>query len=170
ALHAEHERGDLSGRARSSHADRPGVAARLASQARSEADATLSAISHARREAAAHARTGVRTRRRDLADLDRGAGRISARIDRARSRLRIPGWTERGTGYAGRRVHGRRTVPAQRSPRPTARGVRQGRDDPLRAVAALAPVGAGHPGALIGYFAQSSVVASVATRRPSRVV
>src|SRR5262249_17273588 len=113
ALHPEHDRGDLPGRARPSHADRPGMAAGLASQARPQADTALPAVSHPRREAAAHAGTGVRARRGDLADLDRGAGRISSGADRARSRLRISRGTERWTRHARRRLHGRRAVSAQ---------------------------------------------------------
>ena len=46
-VHARPERGHLPGRARRAHADRARLAALLASQARQEADAALSALSHA---------------------------------------------------------------------------------------------------------------------------
>ena len=52
--------GRVPGRHRPAHAGRPGLAARLASQARHEALDALPALSHARQEAAAEARRGGR--------------------------------------------------------------------------------------------------------------
>ena len=49
----------------------------------------LPALSHPRREAAADARRAGRARHRAVADLDRGAGRLSRRAHRARQGLRI---------------------------------------------------------------------------------
>jgi len=114
----EHEGSRVPGCARPAHADRAGMAPRLASEAGSEAHAPLSAVPHARREAAAHAREDLRARRRDLADLDRGAGRVSNRPDGARTGLRVPGRAVDGARNARRGLHRRRAIPAQRPPRP----------------------------------------------------
>ena len=51
-------------------------------------DAALPALAHPRRGMAARARQAGRARRRDLADLDRGAARLPARPHRARQGLR----------------------------------------------------------------------------------
>ncbi len=59
-LSPEHEGDRVPGRARSAHADRAGLAARLAPQARRQAQPSLSALSHPRREAAAQAGRGLR--------------------------------------------------------------------------------------------------------------
>ena len=64
------------------------LAARLASQARPEAVAAVPALAHARRGMAAQARRAGRARRRNLADLDRGAAGLSARAHGARQGLR----------------------------------------------------------------------------------
>ena len=56
---ARHEGDRVPGRARSEHADRAGMAARVASQARQEAVPALPAVSHPRRGAEAQARRGV---------------------------------------------------------------------------------------------------------------
>ena len=79
----------VSGRARSAYADRPGLAARFAPQARSEALAALPPVSHARRDPAAHAGRGRRARHRDLADLHRGSARLPRRAHNPRQGLRI---------------------------------------------------------------------------------
>ncbi len=61
--------GHLHGRDRPAHAGRPGLAARLAPQARSKAVDRLPALSYARRSTAAEAGRDRRARCRDLADL-----------------------------------------------------------------------------------------------------
>ena len=104
---AEHEGGRVPGRARSAHADRARLAARLAPQARQEAQPAVSPVSHPRREAAAQARRGLRARHRDLADLHRGAGRLPHRLDGARARLRLPGRQRRAALQHEERVHRR---------------------------------------------------------------
>ena len=68
-VHRRPQGGRVPGRHRSAHADRSGLAARLAPQARQEAVDALPALSHPRPEAAAEARRDRRTRHRDLADL-----------------------------------------------------------------------------------------------------
>ena len=75
---ARHEGSRVPGCARPAHADRARLAARLASQARQEADAAVPALPHPRRKAAAQARTGLRTRYRDHPDLHRRAERAIA--------------------------------------------------------------------------------------------
>src|SRR5207249_6476330 len=91
-VHTGSEGGHLPGGPRSPHADRAGLAPRLAQEARPQADAALPPVSHPRREAAAHAGAGVRARRRGLADLHRGAGGLPDRTtmevgDRKSTRL-----------------------------------------------------------------------------------
>ena len=123
------------GRDRSAYADRAGLAARLAPQARPEAVDALPALSHPRREAAAEAGQVGRARHRDLADLDRGAGRLPHRAHDPRQGLRI--WRrqrrqavelqERTDAAAGRscttiRATGRRRSSAAPPPCISARG------------------------------------------------
>ena len=88
------------GRDRSAHADRAGLAARLAPQARSRTDAALSAVSHPRREAAADAR-----RRRSSSTSSCGRRRSWCRPAIA-SRSRVRG---RDYEYGGDRAGGCRT-------------------------------------------------------------
>ncbi len=85
--------GGVPGRDRSPHADRTGLAARLAPQARQEAHPALPPLSHPRQEAAAQGRRGGRARHRDLADLHRRAARLPRRADDPRQGLRI--WRRR---------------------------------------------------------------------------
>ena len=128
------------------HADRAGLAARVAPQARQEAHPALPALSHPRRGAEAQAGRGVRGRRRGLADLHRGAGGLSHRAHRARQGLRL--WRRRvGRAEDARhRVDRRRPVPAQRSARPAGRGVRRQRHAARRAGAECLSAAAGHSG------------------------
>ena len=72
---------------RSARAGGAGLAARLPSQARSPAHAAVSALAQPRRGMAADAGRAGRARHRDLADLDRGAARLSHRAHRARQGL-----------------------------------------------------------------------------------
>src|SRR5215831_4231150 len=91
-VRARRRRGRVSGRAGPAHAGWPGLAARLAPQARSGADAALSALSHARRAMAAGAGDAGRTRHRDLADLHRGARGLPLCACGARQGLWLRGW------------------------------------------------------------------------------
>ncbi len=113
------------GRDRSAHADRARLAARLAPQARPEALDALPALSHPRREAAAHARQAGRARHRAVADLDRGAGRLSRRAHGARQGLRIWRRLGREAVELQERAEGLRAVPARRSGRPAAGNLRR---------------------------------------------
>src|SRR5207244_667130 len=97
-----------------------------------ETEITGPAAPHARRGAAARARRGVRARRRDLADLHRGAQRPPHRAHGARPGLRVPRWPGCRAGHARRELQRRRTLPAQRSARPAAGHLRQGRHAALR--------------------------------------
>ena len=84
-------RSRLPGHDRSAHAAGAGLAARVASQARRGAVAALSALPHARRQAAPHSRTGLRARRGGLADVHRAAGRLPHCRKHRRPRLRAAG-------------------------------------------------------------------------------
>ena len=75
----------------------------------------LPALSHPRREAAARQRQAGRTRHRDLADLDRGSGRLSRRPVDPRQGLRIWRRQRRQAVELQERTHRLRPVPAQRS-------------------------------------------------------
>ena len=77
-------------------------------------------VPHPRREAAPDAGQALRARRRGLADLDRGAGELPDRPHRARARLRVSGGAVDRSRNAGRGLHRRRSIPAQRSARPAA--------------------------------------------------
>ena len=79
------------GRHRSAHADRPGLAARLASPARQETVKAIPALSHPRQERAAQTGRGGRARRRNLADFDRRACRPPHRAHHPRQGLRLSG-------------------------------------------------------------------------------
>ena len=127
----------LPGCARSAHADRPGLAPRLPPEARSGPHTALPALSHARRAAAAAAGPGVRAGRRDLAHLDRRAGRPPRGPHRSRPGLRVSRGTERRARHARRRLHGRRPLQARRSARSTAGDLRQDGHAPLRTGPAL---------------------------------
>ena len=117
-VRAGHEGGDVPGRARSAHADRPGLAARLAPRARQEAHPAVPALPHPPEEAAAQARRGLRGRDRDRADLHRGAEGLSRGPERARARLRLSGRLGRPAVQHEERVHRQRPVPARRPARP----------------------------------------------------
>ena len=114
-LLARPRRGRIPGRHRPAHARRSGLAAWLASQARPQAVDALSALSHARQEAAADARRAGRARHRDLADLDRGAGGIPHRPDHPRQGLRVCRRQRRPAVELQERAQGLRPLPAQRS-------------------------------------------------------
>ena len=70
--------GGVPRRHRSAHAGRPGLAARFASPARHRLSLPYRPYHTHDEDAAARARRGRRARCRDLADLDRGAGRATA--------------------------------------------------------------------------------------------
>ncbi len=124
-VHRRPEGSRVPGRHRSAYADRTGLAARLASQARQENVAALPALSHPRQEAAAQQGQAGRTRHRDLADLDRGAGRLSHRPVGARQGLRIRRRQRRQAVELQERAHRLRSVPAQPSEGPPARNLQR---------------------------------------------
>ncbi len=123
-LRSAGQRAHVPGRARSAHADRAGLAAGFAAQARSAALAPLPPVPRARREAAAETRRGLRARRRDLADLHRGAAGVARRAHHPRQGLRIRG---RGRGALQHEEPDARlrAVRARRSGGPAGGGVRR---------------------------------------------
>ena len=86
----------LQGAVDPAHADRTGMAARLASQARPRTIRAVASVAHPRRAPAAHPGRDRRARRGDLADLDRGARRLPGRTQRAGHRLRVRRHRRRG--------------------------------------------------------------------------
>src|SRR5262245_5901977 len=111
--------GGVPRRHRSAHPGRPGLAARLAPQARQAAVDALSALPQPRQGRAAQARPSGRARHRDLADLDRGAGRPPRRPHRPRQGLCLRGTERRQAVELQERAHGVRAVPPRRSARST---------------------------------------------------
>ena len=124
-VHRRPEGDRVPGRDRSAHPDRARLAARLAPQARQETVAALPALSHPRREPAAEERPAGRARHRDLADLHRGAGRLSHRPVDPRQGLRIWRRQRRQAVQLQERADRLRAVPARRPARPAARHFRQ---------------------------------------------
>ena len=137
--------GRLPGRHRPAHAHRPGLAAGLASQARQEALAPLSALSHPRPQAAAEAGRGGRARHRDLADLDRRAGGIPHRADDPRQGLRVRRRQRRPAVELQERAQGLRPLPARRSPRSPAGDLRRHDHPALRQGTRALSAAAGRP-------------------------
>ena len=131
-VHAEPAGGHVPGRARSPHADRPGMAARVAPQARPGAHAALPAVPHARRDAAAHARRG---RTSWISRSGRPASSCRPAIGSASrcagATTSIPAGREPGS-ESWATLHRRRPLPAQRRAGPTAGDLRQARHAPLR--------------------------------------
>ncbi len=116
--------GHLHRRQRSARAGGIRLAARLAPQARPENVAAVPALAHARRGMAAQAGRAGRARHRDLADLHRGAARLSARAHRARQGLRSRR-SRRGAAQRALSDERRRPLPAYRPGRSAGGGFRR---------------------------------------------
>jgi predicted acyl esterase len=130
---------------RSAHADRAGLAPRVAPQARPEALDRVPAVSHARRGAAAQARRAGRAGRRALADVDRRAGRSSHRAQRPRPGLRMAEIDRCAPLELQERAARLRPVPARRSARPAGGRVRRPDHAARRTRPAGLRAGADHP-------------------------
>ena len=113
--------GGVPGRDRSAHADRHRAGCARRTAARQGAVDAVAALSHAHEEAAAQAGRSGRTRHRNLADLNRRAGRPPRRPDGPRQGLRLSRAERREAVELQERVDRLRPVPARRSARPAAR-------------------------------------------------
>ena len=126
-----HEGDRVPGRDRSAYPDCARLAARLPPQARPGAHPAVPALSHPRREAAADPRRTCRARHRAVADLDRGAGRLSSCAHGARQGLRVRRRLGRAALEFQERAEGLRPIPARRSGRPAERDFRWADDAAL---------------------------------------
>ena len=169
-VRARHEGDRVPGRARPAHADRTGLAARLASQARQEAHLAVPALSHPRREAAAQARRGLRARHRDRADLHRRAEGLSRGAERARARLRLSRRLRRQALQHEERVHRLRPLPARRPARPADRDLWRQDHDPSRRRAGEFRAAADHSRSAEGEAAEIEGGQDGRTRRAVRQV
>ena len=111
------------------------------------------------RQAALETRRGGGARHRDLADLDRRPGRLPHRPDRPRQGLRVRRGKRGQALEFQERAQGLRTVPARRSPRSPAGGVRRNHHAALRQGARALSAAAGRSAQGAG------AVASLAPRR-----
>src|SRR5262249_23164327 len=145
-------------------AGRPGLAARVAPQARPPALAALPALPHPRRETDARARRSLRARRRDLANLHRRAEGLARRADDTRQGLRP---RRRGSiAYQHEEPHARlRAFHPRRSHRPADVDLRRKGHAALRREAPEPPAAADHPREVTACWRSSSPFPR--TRSPS---
>ena len=143
AVRSARQRSYLHRRQRSARADRPRLAARLASQARSEKVATPPALAQPRRDPAAQTGRAGRTRYRDMANLHRRAGRLPAGAQRARQGLRSRR-QRRSASPCALPDEGCRPVPAYRQRRPPGCDLQRPQHAAFCSGAAALPLVAGH--------------------------